>query len=125
MADYTPVQFPARVITSTLTVACSGGDLLAVSGSGTVAPAWAGVQGAFVGVAAVDGQPGDRVTFFARGFVHESISDGVVTAGDMMTPSLTPGRGVATAAAGTLGQYIIGWALTSAPDNSMVRWMEA
>jgi hypothetical protein len=54
--DYTPPYPRGREITLTVSVACVGGDLLAVSGSGTVAP-WvpaATPSTKIIGVAAQD-----------------------------------------------------------------------
>lgn len=90
MTDYTPVYVPGRVITLTASAAVSGGDLLVVSGSGTVAKlAFAASPQQIVGVAESDTPVNGRVTVFARGIVHESVAQGTVTAGQLITTPVT------------------------------------
>jgi len=135
MPDYTPPFPRGREITLTVSVACSGGDLLAVSGSGTVAP-WvpaATPSTKIIGVAANDTPVNGRVTVWGFGPVHESLADGTVTAGDQIVAASTAGRQVKTAPAVTTPtagdvtntRSILGIALTTAADNVKVRWMQA
>jgi hypothetical protein len=135
MADYTPVYMYGRALTLTLSVACVGGDLLEVSGNGTVRP-WvpnATPSTKVVGVASQDAAVSTRVTVWGFGPVHESIADGTVTAGDQITAAAAAGRQVKTAAAVTTPtpadvtttRAILGVALTTAADGIKVRWMQS
>lgn len=155
MSDYTPVYVPGKVITLTASAAVSGGDLLVVSGSGTVAKlAFGANPQQIVGVAADDTPTNGRVTVYARGIVHESVANGTVTAGDLLTTPITgdtAGAQVKTAPApvtatvdvgGAFSQSAInaainavaaaangerlcfGIALTTATNPNKVRWME-
>jgi hypothetical protein len=152
VADYTPVYVQGQVITLTASAAVKGGDLLVVTGSGTVAPFTPGASPAtaFVGVANEDTVLNGRVAFYCRGPVHESIADGTVTAGDQVCTATNANRQVRTlaaiVAAAALGatyvdpaasnavnaaintavgavRGIIGVALTTATDGNKVRWM--
>lgn len=133
MADYTAVFTPSRVVSLITSSTVTGGDILTVTGSGTVAKCMAAQSMSFIGVAAQDTQPGQPVGVFCRGFVHESIAEGTVTAGDQIVTSSASGRQVKTLPplGGAPGQQdvnaaraIIGCALTTAADNAKVRWME-
>lgn len=136
MADYTPVFLPGEVITMTASGAVSGGDLLTVSGSGTVAKLAFGTNPAVVvGVAASDTATNGKCAFYARGTVHESVAQGTVTAGDQVTTPVTGDTagaqvktlaavGGAWAAADIWGaRTILGVALTTASNPNKVRWM--
>ena|SRR6516164_6576269 len=146
MGDYTPPYIIGEVATSTASAAITGGALLVVSGNGTVAPFTPGATPAqnIIGVAAADATSGSRVTFYGRGPQHESIADGSITAGDQLVSATNAGRQVRTLApsAGDLGtafnqatdntvlnlavnnaRSILGVALTTATDNTKVRWM--
>lgn len=148
MTDYTPVYVPGRVITLTASAAVTGGDILVVSGSGTVAKlAFAASPQTIVGVAASDTPINGRVTVYARGIVHESVANGTVTAGDRLVTPITgdtvgaqvktapPDANSATqeptaydaahtAAAVNLASSVFGIALTTATNPAKVRWME-
>jgi hypothetical protein len=133
MADYTPVYAPSKVVTMTASAAVAGGDLLEVSGSGTVRKVATAISFNYIGVAGEDTPVNGRVTVYARGYVHESVADGAITAGDQLNTSATAGRQVVTAAATGASpakadvdrvRGIIGVALTSVADNARVRWME-
>jgi hypothetical protein len=132
MADYIPVYLPGAAITSTASGTVVGGDLLAVSGNGTVAKTATLADPKFVGVAAFDAVSGAKVTLYGRGPVHESVADGAVTAGDLLTTTNTGNRQVKTLAAAGASyvqaeanatRAVIGVALTTAADNAKVRWM--
>lgn len=145
MGDYTYVKSGgddgATLVAST---AVTGGDLLVVSGSGTVATAAATAALNYVGVAAHNAPAGGSVTVWTRGMVHESIADGPVTAGDQLTTTATAGRQVKSLppSAGDLGaafnqaadnavlntavnnaRALIGIALTTVVDGAKVRWV--
>jgi hypothetical protein len=96
----------------------TGGQLLVVTGSGTVGLAPANSANV-IGVAAHDASAGQRLTVFGVGFIHETTASGAITAGaDLVsaTGGLVASRGSATNRAGI--------ALTSAADTALVRWME-
>lgn len=132
MADYAPVFLPGTAITTTASGTIAGGDLLVVSGSGTVAKAAANQAMNYVGVAGHDATSGVKLTMICAHAVHESIADGTVTAGDLLTTTATANRQVKTAAAVTTPtaadvtttRALIGIALTTASDNATVRWMQ-
>lgn|SRR5512135_445510 len=147
MADYTPVFLPGDVIPLTASGTIAGGDLVGVSGSGTVAKLAFSAAPATtcVGVAATDAIANGRVSVIARGVVHESVAQGTVTAGDLVTTPITgdtAGAQVKTLAAANLGatwdasaataanlainsgRAILGIALTTASNPVKVRWMQ-
>lgn len=121
MADYVPLFKPGQAVTSLASAAITGGQLLAVTGDGTVGPAGAASTGV-VGVAAQDAANGARVGLFGRGQVHRGISGvGGNTAGD---PLIAGAAGtLVTAAAPPLGQQV-GIALTTAAAGASVTYME-
>ena len=144
MPDYTPVFLPGDVIPLTASAAVTGGDPVAVSGSGTVARAASAAQVNCLGIAAQDAAINGRCSVYGRGTVHESVADGTVTAGDQIGTTTTAGRQVRTipASAADLGaayvqaavntavngavqaaRGVLGVAMTTASDNNKVRWM--
>jgi hypothetical protein len=133
MGDYTPVYAPSKVVSMTVSAAVVGGDILIVSGSGTVAKCATLQAQNYIGVAGEDTAANGRVTVFSRGFIHESIADGAVNAGDQLNTSGTAGRQVKSAPATSASpaksdvdnaRAIIGVALTTVADGIRVRWME-
>lgn len=128
MSDYLPVYTPAEVATFTASAAITGGQLLAVSGNGTVGPAGA-ASASWIGVAAGDAASGARVAVFCRGTVHESTAAGAITAGaQLATGAAGTVATMAAAAANALGDInnaraVVGVALTTAADTALVRWM--
>jgi hypothetical protein len=124
MADYLPLFKPGQDITSTLSAACTGGQLLVVSGSGTVAPSSV-ATGAWVGVAAFDAASGARVAVH-KGGVQRLIATGAIAAGDQVVPAAN--GTVSTLAAATVadvasinaGRQVVGVALTSAAGGAAV-----
>jgi len=133
--DYTPVSVEGECITLTLSASCKGGDLLAVSGNGTVAPFTPAATPVvnIVGAAQSDQNSGARISVWCFGPVHESTADGTVTAGDQVVTATNANRQVRTLAAVTTPtaadvvgtRAILGVALTTASDNTKVRWMAA
>jgi len=132
MADYTPVFVPGDEIPLTASAIVAGGDLVEVSGSGTIAKVATLASTKYVGVVAQDTPANGRCTVFARDIVHLSLADGAITAGDQLTTTNTAGRQVKTvpavttptAADVTNTRGIIGVAMTSVADNQLVRWMQ-
>jgi hypothetical protein len=103
---------------ATITNPPGGGQVLAVSGNGTVGPA--GASGAaVVGVAAVDAVSGDRFSFFPRGKIHISVASGAITAGARVDAGAA-----GTVASASSALTNIGVALTTAADTALVEWME-
>jgi sulfate adenylyltransferase subunit 1 (EFTu-like GTPase family) len=139
MPDYAAIFLPGQRITLQASGTITGGDLLAVSGSGTVAKAAALASTAYVGVAGHDATAGQKVTVVCAGVVHESIADGAVTAGDQLTTTNTANRQVKSLAPAAVAgapplaadvnlainqaRAVIGIALTSAADNALTRWL--
>lgn len=133
MSDYTPRFTPGQVITMTTSGAVTGGDILVVSGNGTVAKASTLANISYVGVAGHDAASGAKVAVHTCSPVHKSIADGAITAGDLITSTNTANRQVKTlAAAGAAyvqaeanaSRAVIGVALTTAADNATVQWLQ-
>lgn len=121
MADYTPLQTANLLpITSTASASITGGQLVEVSGSGSVGPAAADSVKA-VGVAAHDAANGGRVTVHPlAGVVHEFVAGtGGVTAGQAVKAG-TAANEVLPLAGGALGMQT-GVALTTAAAGSKVQ----
>lgn len=125
MADYTPIVFPGAAVTAKASAPIVGGNVVAVSAAGTVAPAGANALNV-VGVAAADAATGANVTYFTEG-VHELIASGTVTAGDTVVAGAA--GTVATLAAVTTPtpadvtntRAIVGIALTTATTGLKVQ----
>lgn len=116
MADYLPIRIPGQALVLQASADVTGGQLVAVSGSGTVAPAGA-ASAAWVGVAAFDAKSGAKVTVHCGG-EQELVASGAITAGALVV-SAAGGKVASstTPAAGTL----VGVALTTAADGAKVR----
>lgn len=125
MAEYTPIYLPGTAVTAKASATITGGQLVAVSGVGTVAPAGANA-GNVVGVAASDALNTETVTYFTEG-VHELTASGTVTAGDIVVAAAS-GQ-VSTLAAVTTPtpadvtntRGIVGVALTTATNGNKVQ----
>ena len=112
MSEYLPVFKPGQAITLAASATITGGQLVEVTGSGTVGPAGA-ASTKVVGVAAFDAVSGDNVTIFAAGVQH-GVASGAITAG-----AVVQAGAAGTIAAGTTAP--IGVALTTAADTADVR----
>ena len=123
MADYTPVfTGGSRPWTATTSATVTGGQVLVVSGTGTVGPA-GGASGLVCGVAAHDAGSGAQVTVWPLpGVIHETTTPTGVTAGNALVSAaagtVDPGTLGTLAAAGTL----IGVALTTATAGNKCQW---
>lgn len=115
MADYLPLFKPGQAITRQASAAITGGQVVVVTGSGTVGPS-AGASAAFVGVAAFDVASGGDVTIFSGG-VQRPLASGAITAGDIVITAAN-GRVITNAAPGA-GQQV-GIALSTAADGVAV-----
>lgn len=118
MGAYEPKYLYVDTISGTASATITGGQVVAVSGNGTIGPAGAD-SNAVVGVAAHDAASGARLAYFPRGKVHVTTAAGGITAAARVN-SAAAGT-VASAAAG-VGN--IGIALTTAADTASVEWME-
>ena len=116
MAEYLPVYKPGQAITLKASASITGGQLVAVSGNGTVAPAGADST-AWVGVAGFDAATNDNVTIFAGG-VQSLTASGSITAG--ATVEAAAAGAVATSSGGT-AETVVGVALSTAADGAKVR----
>jgi predicted RecA/RadA family phage recombinase len=102
MADYTPVAFPGSAIghlRASATIV--GGNVVAVSGVNTVAPAGANAQNV-VGVAVSDALNGETVTYMTEG-IHELVNT--------------------VAPAGANAQNVVGVAVSDALNGETVTYM--
>jgi predicted RecA/RadA family phage recombinase len=118
MAEYVPLYAEADTFTSQASATITGGQVLIVSGAGTVAPSSA-ASVAVVGVAGNDAASGDKVTVITEG-IHRLVATGTVTAGDMVVSAAS---GTVATGPGTAGQAV-GVALTTAtnPNKVEVLW---
>lgn len=112
MAEYLPIFKPGQAVTLKASAAVTGGQLLEVTGSGTVGPA-AAASTKVVGVAAFDAATNDNVTVYSGGVQHVTSTAGV-TAGDSVQAGAA-----GTVATGTTAP--IGIALTTAGAGARAR----
>lgn len=115
MSDYVPL-IDGGSFTSQASASITGGELLVVSGDGTVAAA-SGASGAFAGVAGFDCSSGDKVTVYIGG-VQRITNTGGVTAGNTLESA--SGGKVATHTEGTNDQRVVGVALNTATTGNLV-----
>lgn len=108
MAQHTPLFLPGQSYTRRTSAAVTGGQLVEVSGSGTVAPA-AADSTKVIGVAGFDAAAGDIVTVHTAG-VHPLAASGAISAGDQVAAAAS-----GKVAAGTTA--VIGVALDDAVDG--------
>ena len=124
MAEYLPLYKPGREITRDASAAITGGQLVGVSGSGTVAPTTAS-QASWVGVAGFDAASGDKVTVYTGG-VQRITASGAVTAGDQLVAAasgqVSTLAATATAVAADINnaRAVVGTALTTAASGALV-----
>jgi hypothetical protein len=117
MGDYTPVNESDRIpLTASATI--TEGQLLAVSGVNTVAPA--GAAAVVVGVAAFNVASGARITVLEKDMEHETTSTNGVTAGDVLISGT--GGTVETAGTSPAAATVVGVALTTAAALGKARW---
>jgi hypothetical protein len=120
MAEYLPIYKPGQALTLKASATITAGQVVAVSGVGTVAPAGANA-GNVVGVAAFDAVTNDNVTVYAGG-VQNVLASGTVTAGDIVvagaagTVATLAAVTTPTAADVTNTRAILGVALTTGTD---------
>ena len=117
MPEYLPVLKPGTAVTLKASGAISGGQLVVVSGSGTVA-AGSTATHAWVGVASNDAATNDNVTIYTAG-VQSCTAVGAITAGQLVEPAAS--GGVAPHTNGTNDFNVVGLALSTAADGAKVR----
>lgn len=116
MAEYLPLHDDGDAVTRAASAAITGGQLVVVSGSGTVGPSSA-ASASWLGVAAFDAASGDNVTVFCSG-VQRIPATGTVTAGQLVEGAT--GGTVATHTNGTADYNVVGLALTTATAPNVV-----
>ena len=117
MAEYLPLHDDGDSVTRAASASITGGQLVIVSGSGTVAPASAATA-AWLGVAGFDANSGDNVTVFTSGVQRLTAGTGGVTAGNTVEAAAS-GQVVAHTN-GTNDVNIVGLALTTATAGNLV-----
>jgi hypothetical protein len=110
----TGVLFP---LTASATI--TGGQVVAVSGSGTVAPAGA-ASAAVIGYAIDDAASGTNTFVLTRGPVSQSTASGGITAGAQVVSAAS--GAVATIGANTF-EKILGTALDTVTTGQPIRWV--
>lgn len=122
MAEYVPLFKPGNSVPMTASAAIAAGNLVYVSGDGTIAKT-AAASAKAIGVAAGDAAAsGDRVTVWGRGTIHRLTASGAITAGAPVEPAAA--GAVAAHTIGTNDAYVFGIALTTAADGASVTVME-
>lgn len=114
--EYIPVYKPGQALTLKASATVTAGQVVAVTGSGTVGPAGAASK-AVVGVVAFSGVANDNVTVYAGG-VQTCTASGAITAGD---PVIAGAAGTVVSAASPAAGTQLGIALTTAADAAAVR----
>lgn len=116
MAEYLPLHKPGEAITRSASAAITAGQLLSVSGSGTVAPSAAADVG-WLGVASRDTASGDTLTVFCGGTQRIVAGTGGVTAGALVHAGAS--GTVVAHTPGTNDSAIVGVALTTATATNV------
>lgn len=115
MAEYLPLHDEADSFTRVASASITGGQLVRVSGSNTVAPVSAG-SADWLGVAAFDCGNGDQITVYTGG-VQRLVAVGTVTAGQLVEGAAA--GAVATHTNGTNDVNVVGLALTTATVGNL------
>jgi hypothetical protein len=116
MAEYVPLHQPGKAFTRIASAAIVGGQLLRVSGSGTVAPTSA-ASADWLGVAGHDANTGDPVTVYSEA-VQRLTASGAITAGSTVEGAAS-GQ-LAAHTNGTNDINVVGLALTTAASGALV-----
>lgn len=117
MAEYLPLHDDGDAITRSASGSITAGQLVSVSGSGTVAPAGAG-DANWLGVAAFDAASGVNVTVFTGGVQRIVAGTGGVTAGQYVEAGAS--GTVVSHTNGTTDYKIVGLALSTATATNLV-----
>jgi hypothetical protein len=116
MSEYEPLHNPGKAFTRTTSAAVTGGQLLIVSGSGTVAPSSAATA-SWLGVAAFDAASGALVGVFCEG-VQRLVASGSITAGALVEAAAA--GAVASHTNGTNDFNVVGVALNTVTNGQLV-----
>lgn len=117
MAEYLPLHDDGDAITRSASAAITAGQLVSVSGSGTVAPSGAG-DAPWLGVAAFDAASGANVTVFTGGVQRITAGTGGITAGQLVHAGAS--GTVVTHTNGTNDYEVVGLALSTATATNLV-----
>lgn len=123
--EYLPVFKPGQAITLKASAAITAGQIVAITGVGTVGPAGANAVN-WIGVASTDAAINDNVTICADG-VQSVTTSGTVTAGDLVVcaaagaVSTLAAVTTPTAADVTNTRGIVGVAISTATTGLKVR----
>ena len=117
MAEYLPLYDDGDAITLSASATITAGQLVSVSGSGTVAPSSA-ADAPWLGVAGFDAASGAAVTIFCGGVQRIVAGTGGVTAGQLVHAGAS--GTVVTHTNGTNDYDIVGVALTTATATNLV-----
>lgn len=124
MADYTP-KFPlgSAPWTSQASATITGGDVVMVSGTGTVASAAAGsLLG--IGVAAHDAVNGQKITVWPLKCYHTALAGaGGITAGNPLKVGASPNKLVLWVTGTDSGAAFLGIATTTAAADAALQWI--
>lgn len=115
MSDYSPLH-KGHTFTRRASATITGGQVVIVSGTGTVAAGSAATH-LWVGVAAFDAVNGDNLSVETGG-VQFLVASGAITAGQLVEAA-TAGK-VAAHTNGTNDFNVIGLALTTVADGALV-----
>jgi predicted RecA/RadA family phage recombinase len=115
MSEFSPLFKPGAEFTRLTSAAVTGGEVLVVSGEGTVAPSSA-ASAAVLGVAAFDAASGEYVTVITAGVVNVDAS-GAISAGASVAAAAS---GAVAAHSGTNYSTILGVALSAAANNKVL-----
>lgn len=118
MAEYLPLYKPGATITRQASATITAGQLVIVTGSGTVGPGSAATH-LWLGVAAHDAVSGDKVTIHCGG-VQRLVAAGGITAGVPVEAAAAGAVATKTIAAGETDLQVVGIALTTALDTALV-----
>jgi hypothetical protein len=118
MAEYLPLHEEGESFTRSSSAAITAGQLVSVSGSGTVAPSGAG-DANWLGVAAFDAAgSGVDITVYTEGVQRIVAGTGGVTAGQLVQAGAS--GTVVTHTNGTNDYNVVGIALTTATATNLV-----
>lgn len=115
MPEFNAVYKSGDAIPRVTSAAVTGGQVVIVSGSNTVAPSSA-ASASVIGVAAFDAASGETVTVISDG-VYNLGATGSISAGNKVTGSTA---GTVAAHSGTNYSTIIGTALADAADSKVL-----
>ena len=115
MAEYVPLFAPGTAVTRRASAAITGGQVVAVTGPGTVGPAGAD-SASWVGIAGFDAKTGEDVTIWSGG-IQRPIASGAVAAGAAVACAAA---GKVASAASPTALTLVGIAQTTAADGERV-----